>query len=151
MRAIRRIIVHHTAGPDTETVEQVRRFHKAPPPAGRGWSDIGYHHLVHRTPSGIWLRSSGRPEARAGSHDEGQNADSIGVCIAGDYTKGPVPADGWAVLVSTVADVCRRYGLTAEQVEGHGEHEPSTTPTRCPGFDPATLRTAVAERLRLAA
>lgn len=150
MRTIRRVIVHHTAGRDTETEADVRRYHTAPPPKGRGWSDIGYHHLVHRSPAG-WIRSSGRPEARAGSHDEGQNGDSIGVCIAGRYHLGPVPAEGWAVLVATVVDVCRRYGLTADQVEGHREHEPSTTPTACPGFDPALLRAAVGEQLERAA
>jgi N-acetylmuramoyl-L-alanine amidase len=152
VRRIRKVIVHHTAGPDITTVEGIRRYHTLPPPPGRGWCDIGYHHLVHRvlfvSEPPRWVRSTGRPESRAGAHDEGQNADSIGVCIAGDYTRGPVPADGWAVLVATVADVCRRYGLTADAVEGHGEHEPRGSATACPGFDPALLRVAVAEQLR---
>jgi N-acetylmuramoyl-L-alanine amidase len=143
MRTVRKVIAHHSAGRDTATVADITRAHIA-----RGFATIGYHHLVHRTPSGIWLASTGRPEARAGAHDEGQNADSIGVCILGDYTKGPVPADGWAVLVATVADVCRRYGLTADAVEGHGENEPRGSATACPGFDPALLRAAVAEQLR---
>jgi N-acetylmuramoyl-L-alanine amidase len=163
MRPIRRVIVHHSAGRDTETADDVRRFHTAPPPKGRGWGDIGYHWLIHRTPLGFggraflpterqppgpWTVAPGRDETRAGAHDEGQNADSIGVCIAGDYSRGPVPADGWAVLVATVADVCRRYDLTADNIEGHREHEPPGGGTLCPGFDPALLRAAVAEQLR---
>lgn len=145
MRPIRRVIVHHTAGPDTATAADVTRAHIA-----RGFGTIGYHHLIHRTPAG-WVRSDGRPEAQVGAHDQGQNGDSIGVSIAGRYHLGPVPAEGWAVLVGTVVDVCRRYRLTADQVEGHREYEPATTATECPGFDPALLRAAVAEQLASAA
>jgi N-acetylmuramoyl-L-alanine amidase len=151
MRTIRTVIVHHSAGRDTETAADVRRFHMAPPPKGRGWSDIGYHWLVRRIPEGPWTVEAGRDEELVGAHDGGENEDSIGVCIAGDYSKGPVPADGWSVLVATVADVCRRYGLSASAVEGHREDEPRETATACPGFDPATLRAAVAEQLRRAA
>lgn len=145
MRAIRKVIVHHTAGPDTATVADVTRAHVA-----RGFGTIGYHHLIHRSQMGgpVWYHSAGRPESQVGAHDQGQNGDSIGVSIAGRYHLGPVPDAGWAVLVATVADVCRRYGLTADQVEGHRENEPSTTPTLCPGFDPEILRVAVRAALR---
>lgn len=151
MRAVRHVIVHHTAGRDTESAAEVRRFHTAAPPKGRGWADIGYHWLVRRLAGGPWTVEAGRAEALVGAHDDGENADSIGVCLAGDYTKGPVPADAWSVLVATVADVCRRYGLGADAVEGHREDEPSSSPTRCPGFDPAVLRAAVREQLARAA
>ena len=147
-RKIRRLIVHHSAGPITESVDQVRRFHMAAPPAGRGWSDIAYHWYVWLLPGGVWTVSPGRPEEREGGHDAGQNADSIGVCIAGDYTKGPVDPDAWMTLVALVASICRRYGLTSNQVEGHKENEPASTPTACPGFDPACLREAVRRQLQ---
>jgi N-acetylmuramoyl-L-alanine amidase len=144
-----RVIVHHSAGSDTETVAAIRRFHVG----ARGYADIGYHWIVRRsttraTSRGPWTCEEGRDERMVGSHDADQNSDSVGVCILGSYDKGPVPADGWAVLVATVADVCRRYGLTADAVEGHGEHEPRGSATACPGFDPALLRAAVAEQLR---
>ncbi len=143
-RTIRRVIAHHTAGPEYTSVSAIMAEHQR-----RGYRTIGYHELVHRTsPGGSWVRSAGRPEAQVGAHDEGQNADSIGVCIAGRYHLGPVPADGWAVLVATVVDVCRRFGLSADDIEGHREHEPTTTATQCPGFDPELLRAAVREQLR---
>lgn len=154
-RAVRRVIVHHSAGRETSTVAQIVAEHKA-----RGFSTIGYHWLVHallvvhradgspvEIVAGPWTVSQGRPEQDAGAHDQGQNADSIGVCIAGDYTRGLVAPDGWLVLVATVVGICRRYGLTVDQVEGHCEHEPASTPTACPGFDPAELRAAVAPYL----
>lgn len=148
MRTINRIIVHHGANPVTQGVEAVRTYHTAKPPAGRGWSDIAYHWYIWRLPAGCWTVSIGRPEEREGGHDTGQNADSVGVCIAGDYSKGaPVDPDAWAILIATVASICRRYGLTSAQVEGHRENEPPSTPTACPGFDPARLRAAVAVQL----
>ncbi len=147
MRTINRVIVHHGANPVTQGIEAVRTFHMAKPPVGRGWSDIAYHWYLWCPPGSVWMVGKGRYEEREGGHDTDQNADSIGVCIAGDYTKGPVDPAGWAVLVGTVANICRRYGLTSEQVEGHKENEPSSTPTACPGFDPALLRAAVARCL----
>ena len=149
MRTIRRIIVHHSAGPDDETIAAIRAFHTAAPPKGRGWSDIGYHLVLRRAPElgGAWTVNAGRALALEGAHDAGQNTDSIGVCICGDYSQAAVPWGAWLVLVGTVAALCKQYGLTSTAVEGHREHEPATTPTACPGFDPAQLRQAVAKAL----
>ena len=153
MRAITLIIVHHSAGRDTETAEQVRAFHMTPPPRGRGWRDIGYHWLVRRASPGssTWLVEQGRSELIVGAHDADQNAHSIGICLAGDYTQGPVPPEARRALVDLVVATCRRYGLDAHQVEGHRENEPASTPTACPGFDPAALREEVRDQLALLA
>jgi hypothetical protein len=144
MRAIRRIIVHHSAGKPTETVHEIRRFHMNV----RGYADIGYHWIVRQVfEGGPWTLEAGRPENVVGSHDGGENADSIGICILGDYTKGPVPDDAWLVLVAVVTNACRRFGRTAADVRGHKEDEPKETPTACPGFNPAELRYAVDAQL----
>ena len=45
MRAIKRIYCHCT-GSMVGTVDSIRKFHTASPPAGRGWRDIGYHYVV---------------------------------------------------------------------------------------------------------
>jgi N-acetylmuramoyl-L-alanine amidase len=146
MRRIDTVIVHHSAGPDTATIEDIRRIHQA-----KGWTDIGYHWLVHRLwAGGPWTLSPGRSEALVGAHDLGQNETSVGICIAGDYTKGPVPVDGWHVLLATCVSRCQAHQLAVDRVEGHREHEPSSTPTECPGFDPASLRRDLAPLLRLA-
>lgn len=146
MRPIRRIIVHHTASPSTTTVEEIRRWHTAPAPAGRGWSDVGYHLVVREGPGGIWLVEAGRPVEEVGAHDEGQNADSIGVAIAGDYTRATVAPAAWELLVGLVAGLLRQHGLTADALEGHREHE-GKRGTACPGFEPAALRRRVAAAL----
>jgi len=140
MRPIRRVIVHHTASAEETTVAQVDAWHRE-----RGWSGIGYHWLVHRIPGGPWTVSPGRAEAVVGAHDAGQNADSIGVAVAGNYSSRPMSSEAWWVLCATVSDVCRRYLIEASAVEGHRENEPATTPTECPGalVDLDELRTTV--------
>lgn len=149
MRTIRKIIVHHSAGADDETVAEIRAFHTAAPPKGRGWADIGYHLVLRRAPElgGTWTVNAGRALSSVGAHDADENADSIGVCLCGDYSKVTVPWAAWLVLVGTVAALCKQYKLTSAAVEGHREHEPPTTPTACPGFDAGQLRQAVAMAL----
>lgn len=143
MRTIDLIVCHHSAGSTTATVADIRREHLA-----RGFSDIGYHWFLHQVgKGGPWTVSPGRAESEVGSHDQGQNANSIGVCLAGDFTRGPVPADAWAVLVATVTSRCRAYGLLETRVQGHREGEPASTPTACPGYSPELLRADVGRML----
>lgn len=149
MRPIRRIIVHHSAGRDDETVDAIRTFHTAPPPKGRGWSDVGYHLVIRRAPElgSVWTVEAGRQMALVGAHDADQNSDSIGVCLCGDYTKAPPSFSAWLVLIGTLAGLCKQFHLVSAAVEGHLEHEPASTPTRCPGFDTGSLREDVAKAL----
>lgn len=146
-RRINKIIVHHSAGRPTESVEAVRRFHTAPPPHGRGWSDIGYHVVIRLGDDGIWTMERARPVHLVGAHDGGQNADSIGVCLFGDYSEADPPDAAWDLLEFVVAHLVTVYGLTVHDVEGHRENEPASTPTACPGFDPARLRASLTRYL----
>lgn len=139
MRPIHTIIVHHTASPVGTDLEDVREWHYQ-----RGYSDVGYHYLV--TEEGLRI---GRPLHLMGAHDMGQNAGTIGICIAGDYTEGrAVPLHMWLQLVHVCADMCQRFKLQAGDIEGHGEVEPYNTPTECPGFNPAALRADVTTELQ---
>jgi hypothetical protein len=49
MRDLKRIILHCSATPEGRevSVETIRGWHSDPPPQGRGWSDIGYHYVIH--------------------------------------------------------------------------------------------------------
>ena len=143
MRTIIGIIVHHSAGPSTETVSAIRRYHTQV----RKWSDIGYHYVIRLAEDGRWRVEPGRPMSKDGAHDDGQNHGTVGICICGDYSKGPVSAEAWALLASTVVTLCHAFGLSAEQVEGHKEHETAASATLCPGFDPEVLREAVRRQM----
>lgn len=141
MRHVSTIIIHHTASAETTTPAQVEQWH-----ADRGISRPGgYHHMLwldealHR-----WTYSPVRAHDRRGAHDRGQNAHSIGIVVAGDYTTHRLDPMAWTMLVQLVAALCHTYGLPATAVEGHREHEPASTPTACPGWDVEHLRQAVA-------
>ena len=86
-RRIDEIIIHCTATPEGRecTVNEIRLWHKA-----RGFSDIGYHYLVHLN-GDVDL---GRGVDISGAHCTGHNAHSIGVCYVGGCGKdGKTPKD----------------------------------------------------------
>ena len=76
MRKITLIAVHCTATVAGKpfNVAAIRAMHKA-----QGWSDIGYHRLIGLNGED-W---AGRPEAIAGAHIYGHNANSLAVCYVG--------------------------------------------------------------------
>lgn len=139
-----RIIVHHSATKDSGTVSwnAIRRFHVGT----NGWRDIGYHFGVERVTDGAGQSSVevllGRPWTEPGAHTVGHNADSLGVCVVGDFDAGPVPADVWEKTVQLVAGLCLRLNIGVEQIFGHRNFAKKT----CPGnlFDVDALRSAVA-------
>lgn len=140
MRPILGIIVHHTASAVTTTPAQIEAWHQQ-----RGISPPGgYHHMLWQDPATCrWEYAPIRTPAAVGAHDKGQNADTIGVVVAGDYTKHRMDPQAWASLVQLVASLCHTYDLAPEAVEGHRENEPASTPTACPGWDVAHLREAL--------
>lgn len=133
MRPIDTIYIHHTAGPETATVEDIRRFHVDV----RGWSDIGYHYLVSRA-SGEWRSYRGRPVSRGGAHVLGRNATSLGIAVAGDWSGRQLDPAALRVLLALLVAQCRQHGLRASDVRGHREAEGAHT--ACPGYDPELVR-----------
>ena len=136
-----RVIVHHSASPaDDTTPETVRRWHIV----DRQYEDVGYHFVIGAD-GGLHL---GRPMWRIGAHDGGENATSLGICALGDWRigeDGVLPgALQWETLVLLCADLLDQLDLPTSALRGHRENEPASTPTLCPGFDPAVLRDAVA-------
>lgn len=54
----------------------------------KGWMGIGYHYVIRRSGD----IETGRDLSRSGAHTKGENANSIGVCLAGgmnDEKNGP--------------------------------------------------------------
>jgi N-acetylmuramoyl-L-alanine amidase len=115
VRAIRKIIIHHT-GVDA-TLERLRQSVQR-----RGYSDIPYHFViladgsVHAT----------RPLERMGAHCKGHNADSIGVALMGNLDRVPPTEAQVASLLRLLADLRRKWDVP---VLGHGE----LRNTACPG------------------
>ena len=93
MRAITEIIVHCSATMPKMDIgaDEIREWHTAPKPGGRGWRDIGYHYVIRRNGK----REDGRPVGEAGAHVAGRNANSIGVCLVGGIDDNGTPDDNF--------------------------------------------------------
>lgn len=158
MRPIRYLFVH-TAAADIPNVDaaMIDLWHRE-----RGWSGIGYHYVILDDRHGTKADGTvevGRPEARSGAHVRGANAASIGICCTGHGDLRPLTAAQMTSLVRLLADLARRFELTADAILGHREvnllAEQGVIPARyrtsksCPGtkVDMDEIRAAVARRL----
>jgi len=77
------LIVHHSDTPNSSddwpaVVRAIWNFHVN----GNGWSDIGYNYLID--PTGLVYE--GRGNDVLGAHFCGQNTNTLGVCLLGDFT-----------------------------------------------------------------
>ena len=86
MRQINKIIIHCSATPESRktSAEEIKSWHLE-----RGFSDIGYHYIVHLDGS----ISYGRNIDKIGAHSRGQNKMSIGVCYIGGLDECLDPKD----------------------------------------------------------
>jgi len=127
MRAIEKIIIHCSATPEGRdvTVETITDWHLA-----RGWSDIGYHFVIHLNGE----IKEGRPLHRAGAHTKGHNKGSIGICYIGGVDGNMkakdtrTPAQD-AALVNLIQALQKDYPLAT--IHGHNEFSSKA----CPSFN----------------
>lgn len=144
-----RIVVHHSAGHDSDKLDAaaIQRFHVEQ----RGWRDIGYHFLVERV-GDVFVAVMGRPLDMVGSHARGHNADSVGVCLVGDFTAAPPPAAQLDVAAKLIAGLVWSLSETLdyefEDIEVVPHRELGRT--ACPGdsFPFDELLSKVDRRLR---
>jgi hypothetical protein len=125
MRKINELIWHCTATPEGRevTVPEVRAWHKA-----RGWSDIGYHRLVHLDGT----VSNGRPESLTGAHVAGRNTGTLGYCYVGGVAKdGKTPKDTRtpaqkATMLRLTKEAVAKYRLA--KISGHHDYAAKACP-----------------------
>ena len=131
MRDLNRIILHCAATPEGREVslDTIRKWHTDPPPQGNGWSDIGYHYVIHLD----GLTEIGRPVSIQGAHTSGENEDSIGVCYVGGVDKDLVPKDTMTVQQEiSFVELVNSLRLTFGYLSVHGHNEYSSK--ACPSF-----------------
>ena len=134
MRHINEIIIHCAATPPgwmsgnttAEKVNEIRRWHTQE----RGWSDIGYSHIIDRDGT----VALGRPIEKAGAHTKGRNANSIGICLIGgqggtandkfedNFTQAQANA-----LRTLIAGLKREYP-SIEKISGHNQYAAKACP-----------------------
>lgn len=133
MRPVNLLVWHCTATPEGKdySVADVRAWHKA-----RGFSDIGYHYLVHLD----GRVETGRPLAQVGAHVQGYNTGSIGCSYVGGVDADNVnkaedtrtDKQKSAMLALTRKLVKDFPGIT--RIAGHNEFAAKA----CPSFDVRT-------------
>lgn len=127
-RPIHTIIVHCTATPEGRAVSvaTIRKWHN-----DQGWSDIGYHYVVHLDGT----IEAGRPESVIGSHVANHNTGSIGIVYVGGTDKAGKPKDTRTVAQkAALVDLCKaliKKYPSIKKVAGHNDY---TNAKACPSF-----------------
>lgn len=133
MREINKLIIH-CSGAEEGTFEGIRAYHKAPPPEGKGWDDIGYHYVVDKE----GVVHPGRSDSTVGAHCQNHNEDSLGICAIGlwDFTDKQMNA-----LVDLIHEKMGQYALNWDQVHSHNEFDTAKAQHKsCPNIPGAVLR-----------
>jgi N-acetylmuramoyl-L-alanine amidase len=94
----------------------------------RGWVNIGYQYGIELVNYDYEILV-GRFESETGAHTIGQNKNSIGICVVGDFDKIEVPKRQWQPALNLVRDILMRYKLAPGDVYGHRDF----TNKSCPG------------------
>lgn len=136
------IIVHHSAGRDSDLLEtdNIHRYHTLT----RKWSDIGYHWLVEVV-EGHVVAVMGRPSYRTGSHQKGKNGTHLGVCFVGNFNDAPPRNNMMHEGARLLAGLCVMNGLDASAISAHRDHKATDCPGKAFPFD--RLVEMVEERL----
>ena len=127
MRNLRYLVLHCSATPEGRpvTAAEIKRWHK-----GKGWRDIGYHFVIELSGKVV----PGRRIEQAGSHVQGWNAETVGICYVGGTDLDMKPKDTLTVaqeiaLENLVAALRAKYGPM--ELYGHNDF---TDTKACPSF-----------------
>ena len=126
-REINRIIVHHTADETiTSQYEKINTYHKEVKkfPLGGYESYVGYHVLIEWNGDIIFCR----PFDEIGAHDQGENNDSIGVALAGNFNTQK-PSEMQILSFAKVVDIISSVINNKLEIEPHRKNDS----TDCPG------------------
>jgi N-acetylmuramoyl-L-alanine amidase len=139
LRQIKKLIIH-CSDSTFGNVEQIRKWHLE-----KGWADIGYHYVVCN--GKIHSESeykkefdgkieSGRAIERPGAHCEGDNYDSIGICLIGIDIFTPLQIESLLTIIERTRE---RFGKIA--IKGHYEMPSGKKQKKtCPNIDMVEFR-----------
>lgn len=128
-RVINEIIVHCSATPEGRdyTIGDIYHWHRE-----QGWSDVGYHYVIHLDGSIHY----GRDVDIVGAHCKGHNQHSIGVCYIGGTsannilipkdTRTPAQKESLLCLLTTLKKLYPKASI-----HGHRDFAEKA----CPSFD----------------
>lgn len=112
----KKIVLHHSAG--SGSVEAVHEMHK-----DNGYVGIGYHFYIDKA-GDIY---KGRAIGKIGAHAKGQNEDSIGICLEGNFEIEEPSVMQMEALLWLISYIEKIYGKL--EIKKHSE----LGATLCPG------------------
>lgn len=117
---IRKIVLHHSAciGNNCNAAAYAS-FHVN----SRGWAGIGYHYVIEKDGT----INQCNHDTTISAHCAGQNNDSIGVSLSGDFTKEPLTDTQRLPLIWLLKHLRQKYGNL--DITQHKDF----SPTACPG------------------
>lgn len=140
-----KIIIHHSLTEDSQTVSwnAIRDYHINV----CKWNDIGYHYGIELVGNQYDI-FKGRMDDEDGAHCLGFNADSIGICVVGNFDLLHPCIAQLELLKKLVRSLMTIYGIKHENVLGHREtYALRKVPVEktCPGsqFDMAAFRASL--------
>ncbi len=79
------LAIHHTAGPDTQTPEEIANYHIN----NNGWGGIGYHFLIAKDGTVFYVGDISTARANVANLNE----QVLGICLIGNFTEGRIPSN----------------------------------------------------------
>ncbi len=130
---IKYIVIHHSATRNGN-VSSFRDYHMNK----LGFADVAYHYVICNGQGGSDGEiQEGRPELMTGAHASVRNADSIGICLVGNFTQSQATKAQKLALYGLLKGIMRRYSIPPENILAHKE----VSATNCPGdLDVAAIR-----------
>ena len=127
MRLINKIILHCSATEDTpsKSYDAIKRYHTV----DLGWKDIGYHYILEYVKGEVQVYN-GRPIETVGAHCKGQNTNSIGICIVGNFDKTEPTKAMYHKLAGLLMELLIEYDLDITDIFPHYRFSKEKT---CPG------------------
>lgn len=140
------IVLHHSFTADNQLLNNtnaITKYHKEV----NGWIDNGYHFIIEHIDNKPIIVQA-RPLNMRGAHtkEQEQNFYSIGICLIGNYDKDIVSEETYAVLLSLLEALCRRFDISTYNIKPHSFFAPYKS---CPGhrFDLGRVISELRSRL----
>ncbi|GAB4454188.1 MAG: hypothetical protein Kow0031_36290 [Anaerolineae bacterium] len=133
---IKRIIIHHTATPANISVERIAAFQVK----NRDMPGIAYHYCI--TAEGDVFQT--QYLETVANHAGNNSADSVGVCLIGNFTSAPPPQSQQDAAAALLAQLATHLGLSAADVFGYNE----LVTTGSPGATWPTWKPSLINKMR---
>lgn len=129
-----RLVIHHAAA-ENLSPEEIHQMH-----LDRGWSGIGYHFYI-RSDGTIYR---GRDENKVGSHVAGNNTNTLGICLEGNFEENGVSKEQLEALLNLSTYLCLKYDIS--DILKHND----LLATECPGrlFPFESIKYAIIEKIK---